>query len=294
MVNKYLTSFDRCKIYYRISKADSKSIGDRKSTNNRKSRTNPKKLFLVFLHGWPHNHTVWNKELRFFEKLGYSTIAVDLRGHGKSDKPERLEDYSFDKFAKDINLIIKKEKISKFALIGHSFGGMIALSYYSLYPANIKSLVLLDTIYENPLKHATFLKYFKLTTFTEGLLKFILSNEKIQKTHFAYVNFSKFKDHSDFYYWIKGAETTPIKSVLSCMEQMIRFDRTDVLRKINIPTLILEGEKDTKTSLNDVKAMAKMIKTSTLRVIPGATHDTNIRNTCIVESEISTFLDGIN
>ncbi len=273
MVTKYLTSFDCTKIYYRVKKQSKK--------------------FLVFLHGTPHNHTVWNKELNYFEKLGYSTIAIDLRGHGKSGMPEELKDYAFDKFAKDINLVIKRERVKNFALIGHSFGGMIALSYYSIFPKNVKAMVLLDTIYENPLKHMAFVKYFKLTNFTSLLLKFILSNQKIQKKHFPYVNFSKLKDHPDLYYWIKGAETTPIKSVLSCLEQMIRFNKADVLRKITVPTLILEGEKDTKTSLEDVRKMAKKINGSKLVVINGATHDTNIINPRVVEREIWKFISFI-
>ena len=62
---------------------------------------------LIFLHGWAHNYTVWNKEIDYFNKLGYNTIALDLRGHGKSGNPKKLSDYSMEHFARDINHIIK-------------------------------------------------------------------------------------------------------------------------------------------------------------------------------------------
>lgn len=272
MAEKYVTSFDGTKIFYEIKKK-----GDK---------------FLIFLHGWPHNHTVWEKEIQFLCKK-YSTIAPDLRGHGKSDMPENLSDYTFDKFAKDIKYIIKQEKIGNFVLIGHSFGGMIALAYYSLFPHKVDALILVDTIYENPLKHLPIIKYIGLSSLTEHLLKFILKNERIKKKHFPYVDFSRFKKHSDFFYWLKGADETALKSVLSCLEEMIEFNKKELLSKIKVPTLIIEGEKDKKTTLNDVKEMAKEIKDSRLKIVKGISHDTNILSPVAVEEYILQFLIDI-
>ena len=90
MTQKSIQSFDNTKITYFYTK-------------------NPQaKDTLLFIHGWPHNHTVWNKEVKWFTKKEYSTLAVDLRGHGKSNRPEKKSDYTLRKFAKDIHLIIKK------------------------------------------------------------------------------------------------------------------------------------------------------------------------------------------
>ena len=270
MVGKLIESFDGTKIYYDVSKKGKK--------------------VLVFLHGWPHNHTVWKKELAYFQRRGYSTIALDLRGHGKSGMPGNLRDYSFDKFAKDIHVVAKKEEVQKFVVIGHSFGGMIALEHYSFFPKDDSALILVDTIYENPLKHYSILKYLNLTPLTEHLLKFILKNEKIQKKHFNYIDFSKFSDHSDLYYWFKGAKETPWKSIFACLEEMIKFDKRSVLSKIKVPTLVVEGEKDTKTAIEDVREMARKIKTSRLEIVAGGSHDVNIRQPHKVEEIILKFL----
>ena len=273
MVGKFIKSFDNIRIYYAIKKKYKQSM--------------------VFLHGWPLNHTFWKKELKYFQGKGYSTIAPDLRGHGKSDKPEKSKDYKFNKFAKDINLITQKEKVENFVLVGHSFGGMIALTYYSLFPEKVKAMVLMGTIYENPLKHAPFLKHLHLTPFTKFILKFILKNERIRKKHFPYVDFSKFKNHSDFFYWLKGAKVTPLNSKLACLEEMIEFNQKKVLPKINVPTLIIEGSRDSRTPLKDVTEMAKKIKNSQLGIIKGATHDPNIRRPKKVDKIISKFLNGL-
>lgn len=247
-----------------------------------------KKDNLIFLHGWPHNHTVWNKEIVFLRKRGYSCIAIDIRGHGKSTTPSNLGDFSFDKLSSDVLCVAKNMGIRRAVIIGHSFGGMIALSLYD--KSLVKGLVLVDTLYENPLKHMAVLKHFNITPLTEHVLKFIIGREQLQKKYFPYVNFSKFKDHSDFYFWLKGAQETALKSVLCCLEDMLEFSRGDILPKIKVPTLIIEGEKDFKTSLADVISMSRKIKNAELVVVPKAYHDTNIRNPKQIEHILLNFL----
>lgn len=279
MVNKYAKTAGNNRIYYRIEKKEGP--------------------FIIFLHGWPLNHTTWLKELKYFEKKKYSTIAVDLRGHGKSSKPNHPRDYTFNKFAKDINTIIKNEKITEFILVGHSFGGMIALSYFSLFQEKPSALILIDTIYENPLKHTDELEYkkiksySKLTRFSKFVFNYIMEKRQIQKKQFPYMNFSKLENKEDLYYWIKGAKTTPPKSVLICLEKMIKFNGKRILPKINIPTLVLEGDNDTKTAVKDVRDMAKKIKDSKFVLIKNATHDIPIQNSKQVNQEIFKFLKTI-
>ena len=61
--------------------------------------------------------TVWKEIAPFFNKNEYSTLLLDLRGHGKSDKKA---DISFEKAAKDINEILKKEKIKNTILVANT------------------------------------------------------------------------------------------------------------------------------------------------------------------------------
>lgn len=270
MKEKQLVSFDGTKITYFISK-------------NSKSP-------LLFLHGWPHNHTVWHQEIKHFSQQGFSIVAPDLRGHGKSGKPEEKSDYTLDKFAKDIQAIIQKEKLEQVTLVGHSFGGMVALSCYKLFPRQIKSLILIDTIYENPLKHLPVLKKIEVTPFTKKVIEYIFSHQSIKKKHFAQVDFSKFKDHQDFFYWLQGAKQTPIKSVLASLDAMLNFNIKADLPSIKIPTLIIVGENDNKTPPSSAKQMVQLIPNSTLKIIPNASHDTNIRNSKQLIKEIEHFI----
>ena len=119
-MENYLKSFDGTKIYYNYSR------GSKEPT-------------LVFLHGIGGNWTVWKKEIEFFQKEGFSTIALDLRGHGMSEAPEPEERYKISYFSKDVHAILKKENITYFVLIGHSLGGAVALTYCQLYSQNLPS-----------------------------------------------------------------------------------------------------------------------------------------------------------
>ncbi len=268
-----INSFDNTKIHYAYHKG--------------------KKDTIIFVHGWPHNHTVWDKEVKFFSKKDYCTIAPDLRGHGMSGKPIKLSAYKIGNFAKDIQQIITKNKIRNPILVGHSFGGMILLKFAELFPSAAKCLILIDTTYENPLKDMPILKFFKLTNLTKHLLTRILGNRHLQNKHFKEVEFSRLKNRSDFFYFIRGAENTPLDSLLSCLKGMLEFDESRILAKIKIPCLLIEGEKDHKTSMGVALHMNKRIKKSKLVVIKNATHDNNIRNSKKINKLIEQFLSDL-
>jgi len=245
---------------------------------------------IIFVHGWPHNHTVWDREIKHFSRKGYCTIALDLRGHGMSGKPTKQSAYKIENFAKDIKQIIVKNKVKNPILVGHSFGGMVLLKFEELFPGLAKCLILIDTTSENPLKDLPILKYFNLTSLTKHLLKHILKHKHIQNKHFKEIEFSKMKNHSDLFYWIKGAENTPINSLLMCLKDMLEFDESKILKKISIPCLLIEGEKDFKTPRDVALNMHKKLKNSKISFIKNAAHDTNIRNAEEVNKIIEKFL----
>lgn len=131
MSGKFLTSFDKTKIYYEKSvKNDSK--------------------WLIFLHGFGGDLGAWEKEREFFTNLGYSTLALDLRGHGLSSESEDLSFYKIENFAKDLNLLLQHEQIKKPVIVGHCLGGMVAIYFQALFPNQSKALVLVDTSYKPP------------------------------------------------------------------------------------------------------------------------------------------------
>ncbi len=75
---------------------------------------NPQNPCLLLIHGYSQNSLVWLKQLQSKELKNFYLIAFDLRGHGFSEKPNRVEDYVNDRFsADDLNAIIKYFNLKK-------------------------------------------------------------------------------------------------------------------------------------------------------------------------------------
>jgi long-chain acyl-CoA synthetase len=107
---------------------------------------------LVFLHGYGGQALQWQYQLHEFS-FSNRTIALDLRGHGKSDKPDG--GYRMEQLQMDLEVGLDQLQVEKpFVLVGHSFGGAVATEYAVAHPAHVKHLILIATAGEfilNPL-----------------------------------------------------------------------------------------------------------------------------------------------
>lgn len=96
---------------------------------------------LVFIHGWTCDLNFWKATAPAF--AGQTrVIAVDLPGHGQSDKPQVT--YSMDLFARAINAVMEDAKVERATLVGHSMGTPVIRQFYRKYPAKTRALVIVD------------------------------------------------------------------------------------------------------------------------------------------------------
>ncbi|MGB7209510.1 MAG: alpha/beta hydrolase [Pyrinomonadaceae bacterium] len=98
------------------------------------------KTALVLVHCWTCNVEFWKDSYNAFPN--YRVIAMDLPGHGGSDKPKI--DYSMEYFAKSLDAVMKKAGVKKAVFAGHSMGTPIIRRYYELYPEKTLGLILVD------------------------------------------------------------------------------------------------------------------------------------------------------
>ncbi|HLC75354.1 MAG TPA: alpha/beta hydrolase [Candidatus Nanoarchaeia archaeon] len=272
----FVSSFDRTRIWYNIQKKSG--------------------CCLIFVHGWANNWTTWKKERSYLKNKGYSVCSLDLRGHGRSDKPNAKKAYTFHAFAKDIDAIVRKEKLNEIVLIGHSMGGLIALSYYKLFKKKrkIKALILCDTTYRNVFEHH---KINVLSPFIRHVLDFIIAHNKINKKHFQHmkdVDLNKYKEASDYFVFYESLHNTPLKAVCACLEAMMKINLRNILSKIDVPVLIIEGEKDTLLSTLDIEEMFEEIKDVEIDFDPCGRHFVNLEDPKKVDRYIAHFLNGHN
>lgn len=96
---------------------------------------------LIFIHGWNLNMRYWDDQVRHFQSR-YRILNLDLAGHGNSGKDR--SNWTVENFARDIAHIMQKEDINKAILVGHSFGGNIALQISTSIPERILRVVAID------------------------------------------------------------------------------------------------------------------------------------------------------
>lgn len=97
---------------------------------------------LVLVHGWGCNLNHWRDQIPDFAKRN-RVIALDLPGHGESDKPQQLA-YTMDLFANAIDAVMRDAKVERAVVMGHSMGTPVARQFYRKYPQKTLSIVIVD------------------------------------------------------------------------------------------------------------------------------------------------------
>jgi pimeloyl-ACP methyl ester carboxylesterase len=96
---------------------------------------------ILLVHGWTCNHSYFQPQFEHFAR-SHRTVAVDLRGHGASDKPE--QEYTADGFADDLAWLAGELGLHKPIVIGHSMGGAIVLALAQRHPDLPRAIVMVD------------------------------------------------------------------------------------------------------------------------------------------------------
>jgi pimeloyl-ACP methyl ester carboxylesterase len=96
---------------------------------------------LILIHGWTCNINNWRDQIPEFSKRN-RVIAIDLPGHGESDKPKVA--YTMDLFARAVEAVMRDAKVNRAVLAGHSMGTPVARQFYRKYPDKTLAIVIVD------------------------------------------------------------------------------------------------------------------------------------------------------
>ncbi len=269
--DKYFASFDGAKIYYH-------------------KITQDKNKWLVFLHGFGGDLTAWDKEREYFTRLGISTIAMDLRGHGLSARSGKKDFYKLENFAKDVEALIIKERLKKPVIVGHCFGGMVTIYFEAQFPNRSQGLVLVDTSYKPPFVSYNGVERVLLKQIIGLMLKFMPDLKKE-----GHRNFNQFIGTNDLdaRRIISDILHTSLKSYLTICDNLIDLNAKELLNKILVPTLVVEGSQDTVFTPQIAKYLSSRIKKSQLDLLPGANHILVLNNPNDLATAIEGFLKKI-
>ena len=244
---------------------------------------------LVLTHGWglDHNEFCYLKDALAAE---YRLIVWDLPGLGRSTGP-RNKDWSLEKLAQDLHAVIGLAGGRPAILVGHSIGGMILLTYCRLFRealgSRVSGLVLAQSTYTNPVQTTS------LATLYAALQKPVLeplchlmiwfsplvwllnwlsyfNGSAHRSTHRSAFSGNESREQLKFLtrYYVAAWPAVVARGMLG----MFRYDASDVLPLIQIPTLVIAGDRDTTCQPAASAAMAAAIPRSDLVTLESSKH----------------------
>lgn len=227
------------------------------------------KKSLVFIHGFGGCLKAFTPLIARLQKNNYKIINLDLRSHGQSERPKQSFQYKINYFVEDIIAVIKQEKVEQVTLIGHCFGGILALILASRQPKLIKSLILINSSYKAPNFSKLFYNYFPLKGIIFFLLRFF-PNLYIKK----YPTYEKYEKSGDFNVMRIGSDifhTSP-KSYLYIAREIAKLDFTKELPKIKQNVLLIHGDRDHIFNVKGSFELKSRLQNAKLEIIKGANH----------------------
>ena len=99
---------------------------------------------VILLHGFPDSARVWRHQIPALSTAGFRVVAPDLRGFGRSDKPEGVGDYALKHHIGDITGLLDALGIDDAAVVGHDWGASIGWSLAAFVPQRVRRLAALS------------------------------------------------------------------------------------------------------------------------------------------------------
>lgn len=202
---------------------------------------------IVLIHGFALTHDMWRNQVPYLKKHGYQVVAIDLRGFGNSDKPQK--GYTYETWANDLGKVLEELESQNVTLVGFSLGGAIAMNYVTTRAdPRIEKLVLvaaggpyMSWRWKNVLTKWRCRHHYG---FWDWLISLIKTEQYDDVLHQLYDSMFLGKEPKEFE-WIHGMlEAGSPEALVGGLEELRDKDLRENLREIRIPTRIISGWTD--------------------------------------------------
>jgi len=236
---------------------------------------------ILILHGWGSSSRSWTGVKDILVSQGFNVFVPDLPGFGgekPSETPWTVSDYE--------NWVLnfaQQNRLERFFLLGHSFGGRVAIKFSVEHPGKVAGLILCGSA---GIKGKAGFK-----------AKIIIGLTRIGNAVFSPSILKRFKDSARnlFYNFLRGRDYVKAKGVMKeTFKEVLAEDLLPYLRRIRVKTLLVWGEKDKMVPLKQAYIFKEQIENSELEILPKMGHALHLANPEKLSEIIINFLKTFN
>ncbi|EMO4513726.1 non-heme chloroperoxidase [Enterobacter roggenkampii UCI 39] len=252
---------------------------------------------IVFHHGWPLSADDWDNQMLFFLAEGYRVIAIDRRGHGRSDQVS--EGHDMDHYAADASAVVESLDLHNAVHVGHSTGGGQVARYVAKYgqpQGRVAKAVLVSAVPPLMVKTETNPGGTPIEVF-DGFRKALATNRAQFYLDVASGPFYGFnRDGADvsqgtIQNWWRQGMIGSAKAHYEGIKAFSETDQTEDLKTITVPVLVLQGDDDQVVPYKNAALLQdKLLANSVLKIYPGFPHGMHTTHADTINADILAFI----
>jgi non-heme chloroperoxidase len=225
---------------------------------------------VVLVPGFGMTHQAWDRQVRVLAGAGRRVIALDQRGHGRSDKP--LDGYGVDRLARDLICVLDALGLERCTVIGWSFGGQVGFRAAALEPSRVERLVLVGSNAVRASRSAEFPFGREPGPTIEAMLALELADRFGARRTTIRGGFAAEPDPTVLDWMTTQSLAMPSWAAVECYRSMLETDLMADLDAVRIPVLQIIGEQDPVHSAKGARWLNERLADARLVEIPGCGH----------------------
>ena len=252
---------------------------------------------IVFHHGWPLSADDWDNQMLFFLAEGYRVIAIDRRGHGRSDQVS--EGHDMDHYAADASAVVESLDLRNAVHVGHSTGGGQVARYVAQYgqpQGRVAKAVLVSAVPPLMVKTDANPGGTPIEVF-DGFRKALAANRAQFYLDVASGPFYGFnRDGADvsqgtIQNWWRQGMIGSAKAHYEGIKAFSETDQTEDLKTITVPVLVMQGDDDQVVPYKNAALLQdKLLANSVLKIYPGFPHGMHTTHAETINADILAFI----
>lgn len=252
---------------------------------------------LVFHHGWPLSADDWDNQMLFFLKEGYRVIAIDRRGHGRSDQVSGGHD--MDHYAADASAVVEHLDLRNAVHIGHSTGGGQVARYVARYgqpQGRVAKAVLISSVPPLMVKTENNPGGTPVSVFDAFRQALALNRAQFYLDVASGPFYGFNRDGAEISQgtiqnWWRQGMMGSAKAHYEGIKAFSETDQTDDLKAITVPVLVMQGDDDQVVPYKNAALLQdKLLSNSILKIYPGYPHGMHTSHADVINKDILQFI----